>query len=284
MADSILGAVSGFLGNDSIDQKIRNEGFAVPNAPAADGIGLPYTNIPANVVAATPVKRHLIHWLIPDMGVVKMYVNPERITYTHTKLIRNERTKGGYNIQYWGEDLTKINLSGSTGSSGIEGINVLYEVFRSEQFTFDSVGLGLAAASSASGAMRLASMGASALGNSIGGVAGAGIAQGLLGAGVSDNLAPRNIPSLANNAFTIEMYYNGWVYRGYFENMSITEDTSMIFTYNINFTATQRRGYRTNAFPWNKNPNNGGGDTSNDYNPITGEGISPSFNGKLTPR
>lgn len=286
---------------DNTDE-INNQGFTVPNAPAADGIGLPFTQIPPGVSAAQPVRRHLINWLIPQMGLVTMYVNPENISYSFNKIIRPSMTKGGYTVQYWGEDLIKINMSGTTGSSGIEGINVLYEVYRSEQYTFDSVGLSLAsgnAASNAAGgilgtAASITSAGLGAVGGGLGGLIGgetgsaigSSLIQGLFG--MDNNLAPRNIPSLAQSALTVEMYYNGWVYRGYFDNMNIRESTDLLFNYTINFTATQRRGYRTNFLPWHKSPAQGGGVNSNDtvIDPITGKenGVPYSFNGKFTNR
>lgn len=283
---------NGLSPEDSSAQQIKNEGFTVPNAPAADGIGLPYTNIPPGVSAARPVKRHLIHWLIPDMGVVKVYVNPDNISYSHAKIINQTRTKGGYSLQYWGEDLIKIAMSGTTGSSGIEGINMLYEIYRSEQYTFDSVGLTLAAGNAASNlsgslvgtATNLAGGIVGALGGALGNGAGSEIAKSLFGVDGSNGLSPRNIPSLANNAFTVEMYYNGWVYRGYFNDMRITETTDLMFNYSINFTATQKRGYRTNFLPWHKNPNAGGGNNSNDTDLITGEGVPYSFGKDFTTR
>lgn len=265
-------ALNGTLGNDQ-NQEFKDNGFIVPNAPASDGIGLPFTKVPPTVPANSySPKRHLIHWLIPDMGVVKVYVNPESITYSNKKLIQPQRTKNGYTIQYWGEDLTRIQMNGTTGRSGIEGINMLYEVYRSEQYTFDSVGLSLSAsnaimAQASSISNYLVGAGGAAVGGLFGGagdVLGGELAKGLFGADQSNNLAPRNIPSLANNAFTVEMYYNGWVYRGYFDSMNITETTDLLFKYDITFMATQRRGYRTNAHAWQTNPNGGGGDGSND--------------------
>jgi len=271
------------------EQDIKNKGFTIPKAPNADGIGLPYTNIPAGISPAQPVKRHLIHWLVPDMGVIKMYINPENITYSYKKLINPQRTKNGYVVQYWGEDLIKIRMSGTTGSSGIEGINVLYEIYRSEQYTFDSVGLTLAASSPAAsianslvgglGALVGSGFSTAYASSTPGASLGSELAQGLFGADQSNNLSPRNIPTLAYNAFTVEMYYNGWVFRGYFDDINITETTDLLFSYSINFTATQRRGYRTNFLPWHKNPNGGGGDNSNDTNLKVENGLLTGYNG-----
>jgi hypothetical protein len=63
-------------------------------------------------------------------------------------------------------------------------------------------------------------------------------------------------------ALGIEMYYSGWVFRGYFESMSVTESAERIgmFDYDIAFTVTQRRGYRTNFMPWHQSAIDGPSD------------------------
>jgi hypothetical protein len=52
------------------------------------------------------------------------------------------------------------------------------------------------------------------------------------------------------------MFYQGWVRRGYFKSMNITESASSVgwFDYTINFTVTQKRGYRQNFMPWHRSP------------------------------
>ena len=210
-----------------------------------------------------------------------MFINPQNITYNHKKLITKEATKGGFTLQYWGEDLSVLNIQGTTGSSGIEGINALYEIYRSEQLSFDAVGLMLAANNaSADVANNLVQGLGGALGQTIGGsnltaqAGGAGLLGGVLGLDSPNNmLSARNIPSLASLAFAVEMYYNGWVYRGYFNSMTVTERAdNFLIDYTMEFTATQRRGYRTNYFPWSESPTSG----PSSYNTPT------SFNGVLT--
>lgn len=86
--------------------------------------------------------RTLIVWEVPVLGstaFVEMYVNPQNLKISDKKLIQNQRTKGGYILQYWGEDFTDISLSGSTGAGGIEAINVLRDVYRSEQLTLQKI-------------------------------------------------------------------------------------------------------------------------------------------------
>jgi hypothetical protein len=47
--------------------------------------------------------------------VFEFYVNPERITPTYRKLITETRTRGGWDVQHWGEQLTEIRVEGRTG-------------------------------------------------------------------------------------------------------------------------------------------------------------------------
>jgi hypothetical protein len=242
--------------------QFKQDGFMLPSTFSADGNGLPYTKVPTG--KPTQMKRNIITWFVPEFGLVRMYVNPQSITYQHKKLIRKDRTKGGYTIQYWGEDLTVLDIRGTTGSSGIEGINMLYEIYRAEQYSFDSVGLSIAAGNAA--AADLANLGIGAVGNAVGGLLGdssgltSGLLGGLLGADSpnANAMASKNITSLAELACGVEMYYNGWVFRGYFENMTVTEKAdNFLLDYSLTFNAVQRRGYRQNYFPWNRSAKDG---------------------------
>jgi hypothetical protein len=234
-----------------------------PASFQADSNGLPYTGIP-NYKPST-LHRNIITWYVPQFGTVRMFVNPSAITYNYKKLISKDRTKGGYTLQYWGEELTTLNISGTTGSSGIEGINALYEVYRAEQYAFDATALMLAGNNaSTSIANNIVNGAGAALGNQVnqlfGGApnsptaaaGGAGILGGILGLNSpSNSLSPQNIPSLAQLAFGVEMYYGGLIFRGYFENMTVNERAeNFLLEYQMNFTVTQRRGYRVNYFPW----------------------------------
>lgn len=85
---------------------------------------------------ATVNKRSLILFELPHLGsgqYIEMYLNPQNIQFGDKKLLTEQRVKGGYILQYWGEDLTSVNIQGTTGLAGIEGINVLRDVYRSEQ-------------------------------------------------------------------------------------------------------------------------------------------------------
>jgi len=260
----------------------RSDGFLIPATYQADGNGLPYNNVKGGRDAT--IRRNIITWFVPEFGIVRMYVNPASITYNHKKAIVKDRTKGGYTLQYWGEELSTLNISGTTGSSGMEGMNVLYEIYRAEQYAFDGIGLTLA---SQGAAASLANNLVSAAGGALGGLfstsnatkdsaatLGAGLLGGVLGVESSSNsLAAKNIPSLAQLAFTVEMYYSGWVYRGFFESMTINEKANdFLLDYQMSFVVTQRRGYRVNSFPFNRSAKDG---PSNYTTPH-------SFSGKVT--
>ena len=197
-------------------------GIQAGSVPTASGNSLPSSQIQSPVSGT--FKRNIIHWFIPQMGIVQMYVNPEQILYRENKLITPVRTKGGFTVQYWGEELGDLQINGTTGSSGIEGINVLREIYRAEQYAFDTVGLSLASQASSnnvqnnplvSDATQLTS-----LIPGVGGQLSSEILGGLLtGADANNsNLASQQIPNLATVAFGIEMYYMGEVYHGFFKS------------------------------------------------------------------
>jgi hypothetical protein len=86
--------------------------------------------------------RKLIVWEVPTTGssaFIEMYINPDNLEIKDSKQITTTRTKGGFQTQYWGEDLTEVSLSGSTGTGGIEAINVLRDIYRSEQIALQKI-------------------------------------------------------------------------------------------------------------------------------------------------
>ena len=216
-------------------------------------------------------KRRMLKWLVPERGVVEMYINPQSIKIAHTKNIKPERSKGGFVIQYWGEDLIGITISGNTGSSGIEGINVLMDIYRGEQLAFDIIAIEQAAKSQSDDENFMTSI-----------FPGLGqitdFAKNLGEQAESTGLS-MPIPTLGAYASTVEMYWMGEVYRGFFENFSFDEDVSNLglFTYNIGFKATQKRGIRTNYLPWHHSaisgPSDHGSIPYSFGNTITGSSI-----------
>ena len=248
-----------------------------PSIPQADGSGLPFSKINPNNTGI--IKRSNITWFIPQFGIVKMFINPQSISYQEKKLISSERTKGGYTLQYWGEELIQLDINGTTGSSGVEGINALREIYRAEQYAFDATGLVLDANNaSADVANNLVQGIGGALGKGIGigASGGAGLLGGILGLDSPNNqLSARNIPSLAQLAFTVEMFYDGWVFRGFFKDMTMTEQANdFLWNYKITFMATQKRGYRTNYLPFQRSANTGPSqyNTPFSFNGNTGSG------------
>lgn len=237
-------------------QEFKNNGFLVPASYTADKNGLPYSKVPPNRQAQ--IKRNIITWLVPQIGAIKMYVNPTGIGYIFNKIINTTRTKGGYSLQYWGEEMPSLNIRGTTGSSGVEGINMLYEIYRAEQYSFDSVGLMIANNNASADIVNNLT---NYVGNNVFGDSN-GIASqtlsGVLGLGSAHNISSGNIPNLASSAFTVEMYYGGWVFRGFFKSFSFNENAeNFLLDYNITFTVTQKRGYRTNYLPFHKSANSG---------------------------
>lgn len=285
--DSTIAALTG---TNQITQanlaSFESNGFLVASAPTSAGNGLPYTQITPGVDAQ--ITRNIITWFVPQYGTVEMFINPQNISYTHKKLITKDRTKGGYTLQYWGEELDSLQITGVTGSAGIEGINMLYEIYRAEQYAFDAVGLTLAGNNAAADVSNNLSIGiGGAIGQAVGGIgitASASVSVGLLGGALglsspANTLSPRNIPSLAAMAFAVEMYYNGWVYRGFFENMTVGEHAdNFLIDYNMTFTATQRRGCRTNYFPWSESPSSGSSSYSSPHSFSGNATLNPNLN------
>lgn len=198
--------------------------------------------------------RKLMHWLVPEGPIVQMYVNPQTVNIVHAKDISQQRTKSGFVLQYWGEKLTTIKLAGTTGTSGIEGINVLYDIYRHEQLTFDPFALISAAKQDKDTFAGNIFGSGSALSSD------ESITSALFGSiEQSTPMAARKAPTLASLAFTVELYWSGEVYRGYFNSFSIDESAERLglFNYNIDFVATQKRGFRQNFLGWHRSAING---------------------------
>lgn len=219
--------------------------------------------------------RNLVQWFVPEKGIVEMYVNPQQISYQYKKQITNQRTKGGYVLQYWGEELTALNIQGTTGSSGVAGITVLNDVYRNEQIQFDPYALALASDRSQENDEF----------SFLGDFPSGGIGQALLGDGFGESFvdlvansvetgnprSTRPAPTLASLAFTVEMYYSNWVFRGYFVDFRIDEraDRLGLFDYSMTFMVTQQRGIRPNFLGWHRVP-----DGPSNTDPILGRPYS----------
>lgn len=203
-------------------------------------------------------KRNLVRWFLPETGIVEMYINPKNIVYNYKKHITPPiRTRGGYSIQYYGEDLGSLRISGTTGSSGVEGINVLEDIYRNEQVSMDAIAMAAEAARQEKSNQYLSTEDKF---------------DSLLLEGVNDvfdtvdtvletgSTDPERLkPTLASIAFQTEMYWSGWVFRGFFTQFTVTESSDMLglFDYSLEYTVTQKRGLRLNFMPWHRSAVNG---------------------------
>jgi hypothetical protein len=195
-------------------------------------------------IGVTNRDKQIMTWMLANGTTIQMYINPESLNIAESKQINSTRTKGGFIIQYWGDNLTKLTLSGTTGSSGIKGINVLRDIYHSENRLFESV----------VGAQNNEFLNALSSGN---------FTESFLGQGlvpyVAEQLRNKNFvlrPSLASLALGITLFYQGVEYRGFFTNMGVVEDVAKLglFTYTIEFTATEIHGKRKNFMAWHREP------------------------------
>lgn len=187
--------------------------------------------------------EQVMTWRMPNGSAVQMYINPENFVVRESKQITETRTKGGFVIQYWGENLTKITLSGTTGSSGIRGINVLRDIYRSENSGFELIAAQMVAdVEEVQNAVSTSDLS--------------------LGLALEDRaleLQKRNFllrPSLASMAVNILLFYQGVQYKGFFNDFTVTESVAKLglFDYAISFTSVETRGQRQNFMGWHKEP------------------------------
>jgi len=186
--------------------------------------------------------KQIMTWRLPNGSTVQMYINPQNLTINESKQINATRTKGGFVVQYWGDNLTEITLQGTTGSSGIKGIQVLRDIYRAENKAFE-----LVAATQASDLSSMLEELPSDQGMNT-------VVTALAKQNRDRNFILR--PSLASFALSIMLFYQGIQYRGFFTSFSVTEsvNTLGLFDYNINFKVTEIRGLRENFMAWHKEP------------------------------
>jgi hypothetical protein len=231
-------------------------------------------------------KRETIKFLIPtnmssiltnsvgDRKVVPLYINPSNIQTSYSKNISETQTIGGFIIQYWGDRITTMTIGGTTGSGGIDAINVLYDVYKSEQTSFrnmmivrsqqlknsirDSLGetedtnaLALQALDQVlfDGAFSEISNGVSETMDFF--------KKSITGEQLSEQNNPLQLmPTLSAFAVSLEMHFQGKISRGYIESMSVTEEGANPghFNYTIQFKCLKEYGERSNFMPWHTNP------------------------------
>ncbi len=266
-SDDFLDIAGQFLG----DSQQSLDGFKPDSVPSASGFGTRQVRLDNNRNAVSA--RKIMHWLIPEGPIIQMYMNPQQVRYNYKKDIFPQRTKGGFLIQYWGEALTQLNISGTTGTSGIEGINVLFDLYRNEQLAFDPFAL-----------FQAAKQQQDSLAGEIFGVgsalsSGGSFLDALTGAsqqpGTSSAQQP---PTLGSLAITVELFWSGEVYRGFFTDFSVTEraDNLGLFDYDINFTVTQKRGFRQNFLGWHRSAVSGPSNSNPEFGrPYSFKGLLP---------
>lgn len=185
--------------------------------------------------------QEIMTWRLPNGAGVQMYINPQNFEVRDSKQINHTRTKGGFVVQYWGANLTQLTIRGTTGSSGITGINVLNDIYNAENRAFDLV----AAQQTNALVQQLSdsSLGSTGFGDVVSQVA-TQVNQ--------SNFILR--PSLASLATSILLFYQGIQYRGFFTEFSVTESTDRLglFDYTMVFMATEKSGVRKNVFAWQK--------------------------------
>lgn len=188
--------------------------------------------------------EQIMTWRLPNGTTIQMYINPENFVIAKTKQINFTRTKGGFVVQYWGDNLDRLTLSGTTGSSGIRGINVLNDIYKAENRAFEVVAGGQT--NELFNALQTGSFTDSSIGDS-------------LIPNLAKELRDRNFilrPSLASLALGIVLYYQGVQYKGFFTEFSVTESVSKLglFDYSLTFMVTETRGIRENFMAWHREP------------------------------
>ena len=222
-----------------------------------------YTAESGNRASFATYRRNIMKWLVPEVGFVEMYVNPQNIVINQAKTIKSDRTKGGFVIQYWGEELVDISVSGTTGTSGIEGINILEDVYRGEQTAFNVIAINEQAKQQQENVSSWLDTVFPSLSDALDFFSGFGVND-------SETPFPAPKPTLGYYAAAIEMYWHGMIYRGFFTNFSVTERADNLgwFDYDLKLKATLVKGRRSNFMPWHRNPrpNNEFMPSSPDYN------------------
>lgn len=163
-------------------------------------------------------KRSLILWESPHLGTdryIEMYVNPQSIDQNQRKTTTLKRTKGGFILQYWGEELETLTISGDTADSGVEGLNVLLDVFHSEQLAMADIAEQANASNTVKRRQSLASL-------------------------------------LASTTMWYQGQGKRGFITGFNSSESVQNNGS--FTFRIEFTVVETIGKRANFMPWHRKP------------------------------
>lgn len=234
------------------------------------------------------IKRQTMKFIVPIQNqgtiasdtvgkkTVEVYLNPTSFRITESKLVESSITKGGFMVSYWGENLPTIAASGTTGSSGIEGIQILRDVYRNEQIVYKEILKNRNYAASESLGSSTITDAAFSISNILNLINGAG-SEGSVS--TVDSLINQKktvleqqkqeilSPSIAAFVTSVDIYFQGEKFRGFFKDFGYNEEANNpgIFTYTFNFVVLQRYGIRSNFMPWHRNPRDASG------NPIPAE-------------
>lgn len=235
--------------------------------------------------------RETIKFLIPtnllslntsgmsDREVVPLYINPSSIQTNYAKNIAETQTIGGFIIQYWGDKITTMSIGGTTGSGGIDAINILHQVYKAEQIQFKKILLKrqvelavkikeAEAASQKTGTVDTLEALDQVLFNGAFSNFANGVSEtmdffksAVAGNDVSSSSPVRLLPTMSAFAVSLDMHFQGKVFRGYIEAMSVTENGTSPghFDYTIQFKSLKEYGERTNFMPWHINPRDASG-------------------------
>lgn len=197
--------------------------------------------------------RQMVTWRTPHLGYIQMYINPQSISIQEGKDISANRTKAGFIIQYAGEKLTKISINGTTGTAGMEGINILEQIYRAEQFAFEPIAEALDRTADSAELLALFK-GSFSAGSAIGDAIDSFLS--LSAADATLDVIQQPFPTLASLAASVEMFFQGVTYRGFFEGFRVEEKASSPghFDYSMEFTSYAKQGVRRNFMPWHKQP------------------------------
>lgn len=244
------------------------------------------------------IKREIMKFIIPTSifgikndslagrKVIPLYLGPESFKISEQKIIKETLTKGGYIIEYWGEQMPTITANGTTGSGGILAIEILRSIYRNEQIQMENLLLQRATdaetdvqflnnATVRSGVRiaidSLIENGLSEIENGIRSTIDR-ITE-LFDQSVEENTNPIElIPSLGAFAVSVDLYFQGLKYRGYFTSFDVSESSESpgLFSYNFTFKVLRRSGKRSNFMPWHRNPFDENGDPRSASIPIEG--------------
>jgi len=228
------------------------------------------------------IKRQTMKFIVPvsNQGTissdasgkktVEVYLNPTSFKISEAKLVESAITKGGFMVSYWGENLPTISAGGTTGSSGIEGIQILRDIYRNEQIVYKQILKERNYTSSeglSSNTLTETTFDIYNIINTNSDPSSKGLKSTIENLISNKKTALEQqkqeilSPSIAAFATSVDIYFQGEKFRGFFKDFSYDEnaDRAGIFTYSFDFTILQRYGLRSNFMPWHRNPRDAAG-------------------------